>query len=73
MTPPPTGRDPRYRVVVYQLDNDRNTKIMDATASGFIAAAASIRHGEMDIALGDGGAHELKAHIALFISGQYRD
>ncbi|MDQ6804614.1 MAG: hypothetical protein M3065_06535 [Actinomycetota bacterium] len=67
----PSSRAPRYRVVVYQLDNDRNTKIMDATASGFIAAAASIRHSELDIALSDGGAHELKAHIALFISGQY--
>jgi hypothetical protein len=70
----PSSRDPRYRVVVYELDNaDRQTKIMDATATGFIAAAASIRHGEMDVALGDGGAHELKAHIALFISAQYGD
>lgn len=65
-------RPPRYRVVVYELDDtDRQTAIMDATASGFIAAAASIHHGEMDIALGDGGPHALKQHIALFISDHY--
>jgi hypothetical protein len=45
---------------------------MDATASGFIAAAAMIRHGEMDIALADGGPRNLQEHIALFIAGQYR-
>jgi hypothetical protein len=70
-SPPPAGQAPRYRVVVYEIDGDRETTVMDATASGFIAAAASIRHGEMDIALGDGGNHDLKAHIALFIAGQY--
>jgi hypothetical protein len=71
MTPPPTGRATRYQVVVYELDNDRKTTIMDATATGFIAAAASITNGEMDIALGDGGPHDLKQHIGLFIAGQY--
>ena len=44
---------------------------MHATAAGFIAAAASITDGEMEIALGDGGPHALKQHIALFIAGQY--
>jgi hypothetical protein len=68
----PRSRAQRYRVVVYELDNtDRQTKIMDATATGFIAAAASIRHGEMDIALADGGPHALQQHIALFLAGQY--
>ncbi len=69
----PQPRTPRYRVTVHELHGDHQTKIMDATASGFIAATASIQDGEMDITLGDGGAHELKAHIALFISRQYRD
>lgn len=72
MTRPRPGAS-RYRVVVYELDHDdRQTKIMDTTASGFIAAAASIHNGEMDIALGDGGTHNLKQHIALFIAGQHR-
>jgi hypothetical protein len=71
MTPPPTGCGIRYRVVVYELDNDRQTTVMDATAPGFIAAAASIRNGEMDVALGDGGPHTLIQHIGLFIAGQY--
>ena len=67
MTPPQ-----RYELVVHRIDGDgRRTKIMDATAAGFIAAAASITHGEMEIALGDGGPHGLKQHIALFIAGQY--
>ena len=65
------GRTPRYRVVVHELHDGRQTTVMDATAAGFIAAAASIRDGEMDIALSDGGADGLKAHIALFIAGQY--
>ena len=43
---------------------------MDATATGFIAAAASITNGEMDIALGDGGPHDHEQHIGLFIAGQ---
>jgi hypothetical protein len=44
---------------------------MDATASGFIAATASIHNGKMDIALGDGGPNNLKQHIGLFIASQY--
>lgn len=67
----PRRRAPGYRVVVYELDGDRKTKVMDATASGFIAAAASIHNGEMDIALGDGGPDALKQHIGLFIASQY--
>jgi hypothetical protein len=43
MTRPPRRGASRYRVVVYELDRgDRQTKIMDATASAFIAAAATI-------------------------------
>lgn len=64
----------RYELVVHQIDdNGRRTKIMHARAAGFIAAAASITDGEMQIALGDGGPHALKQHIALFIAGQYPD
>jgi hypothetical protein len=71
MTPPPPRRPIRYRIVVYELDNDQQTTVMDATATGFIAAAASIHNGEMDVALGDGGPHALTQHIGLFIAGQY--
>ena len=71
MTPQPGRRAPRYRVVVYELDNDHQTKVMDATATGYIAAA-TIRHGEMDIALANAGPRNLQEHIALFIAGQYR-
>jgi len=71
MTPPPAG-DLRYRVVVYEIDHDRRTKIMDATANGFIAAAATIHNGEMDITLGDGGPHDLQQHIALTITNEHR-
>jgi hypothetical protein len=72
MTPPPKRRTPRYRVIVYELDNnDRQTKIMATTANGFIAAAASIQDGEIDIVLGDGGPHNLQQHIALFLADQY--
>jgi hypothetical protein len=69
--PDPSGRAPRYRVVVYELHDDNQTKIMDATTSGLIAAAATIHDGEMDITLADGGTHDLKQHIALFINNQY--
>jgi hypothetical protein len=72
MTPQPGRRAPRYRVVVYELDNDHQTKVMDATATGYIAAAATIRHGKMDIALANGGPRNLQEHVALFIAGQYR-
>jgi hypothetical protein len=68
----PTRRPPRYRLVVHEIRDGRQTTIMDATASGFIAAAAGIQHGEMDVVLGDGGPHDLKAHIALFITNHYR-
>ncbi len=68
----PTRHAPRYRIVVHEIRDARQTTIMDATASGFIAAAASIQHGEMDVALSDGGPHDLKAHIALFITNHYR-
>jgi hypothetical protein len=69
--PTRAGRAPRYRVIVHELRDGRQTTVMDATAAGFIAAAATIRNGKMDIALGDGGSPDLKAHIALFIAGQY--
>jgi hypothetical protein len=72
MTTRPAGRAPRYRVVVYELDGATQTKIMDATTSGFIAAAATIQNGEMDITLADAGTHDVKQHIALFIKRQYR-
>jgi hypothetical protein len=68
MTPQPGIR---YRVIVYELENDQQTPVLDETATGFIAAAASIRDGEMDVALGDGGPHPLIQHIGLFIAGQY--
>lgn len=68
----PTRRPPRYRLVVHEIRDGRQTRIMDATASGFIAAAASTQHGEMDVALSDGRPHDLKAHIALFITNHYR-
>jgi hypothetical protein len=61
---------PRYRVVVTEIRDGQQTTIMDQTATGFIAAA-STHKGEMDIALGDGGPHNLIAHIALFITNQY--
>jgi hypothetical protein len=72
MTPRPSGRPTRYRVVVYELHDATQTKIMDATTSGFIAAAATIHNGEMDITLADAGTHDVKQHIALFIKRQYR-
>jgi hypothetical protein len=72
MTPGPGGRPTRYRVVVYELDGATQTKIMDATTNGFIAAAATIDNGEMDITLADAGTHDVKQHIALFIKRQYR-
>jgi hypothetical protein len=62
---------PRYRVVVTEIRDNQKTTIVDATANGFIAAAASTHKGEMDIALGEGGPHNLIAHIALFITNQY--
>jgi hypothetical protein len=62
---------PRYRVVVTEIRDGQHTTVMDETARGFIAAAASIHKGEMDIALSDGGPHNLIAHIALFITNQY--
>jgi hypothetical protein len=71
MTSRPSGRALRYRVVVYELDSATQTKIMDATTSGFIAAAATIHNGEMDITLADAGTHDVKQHIALFIKHQY--
>ncbi len=72
MTPTPGGRALRYRVVVYELRDQAQTKIMDATTSGFIAAAATIHNGDMDITLADAGTHDVKQHIALFIKRQYR-
>jgi hypothetical protein len=53
---------------VTEIRDGHHTTVMDETARGFIAAAASIHKGEMDIALGDGGPQELIAHIALFIT-----
>jgi len=72
MTPHPGGRPTRYRVVVYELHDATETKIMDATTSGFIAAAATIDNGEMHITLADAGTQDVKQHIALFIKRQYR-
>jgi hypothetical protein len=62
----------RYHIVVTEIRDGRHTIVMDETARGFIAAAASIQNGEMDIALADGGPQPLIAHIALFITNQYR-
>ena len=41
MTPPPKRRTPRYRVVVYELDNDHQTQVMDATATGYQQSSMS--------------------------------
>ena len=67
-------RPPRYRVVVYELHDNTTTttKIVDATANGFIAAIGSIQNGIIDGELGDGGPHDLQQHLALFINSQYR-
>jgi hypothetical protein len=72
MSAQPPGRAPRYRVVVYELDRDTQTKVMDTTADAFIAAAASDDHDDIAIALGDGGSRHLQRHIAQLIKSQYR-
>jgi hypothetical protein len=73
MTQPRQGRAPRYRMVVYELDHDnRQSTVMDATASGFIAAAATIHDGVMDAQLADGGPRHLQQHIAILIAREYR-
>jgi hypothetical protein len=71
MTPAPRRARPRYRIVVTEIRDGQHATIMDETANGFIAAAASFHRGEMEVALGEGGPHNLIAHIALFIKNHY--
>lgn len=43
--PEPTPRalpEIRYRIVCYEIEGDQQTKILDATARGFIALTATI-------------------------------
>ncbi|MDQ2761437.1 MAG: hypothetical protein M3Y17_13700 [Actinomycetota bacterium] len=59
-----------YRVVVYEHDHQNGCQnmIMDATATGLIAAIATIANGTMDAQVADGGPRDLQAHIALLIA-----
>lgn len=57
-----------YRVICYELIEDRKNLIMDSTDHGFIAATGSIIGGVIDGELSHAGPHELQAHLALTIA-----
>jgi hypothetical protein len=61
---------PRYRVVAYELDHDRETIVMDATGTGFLAIVATIRDGEMTADLGNAGPQALQEHMAILIANE---
>jgi hypothetical protein len=48
MPEPTTPPETRYRIVCYELENDQQTVIFDATARGFILITGTIdKHGAM--------------------------
>jgi hypothetical protein len=59
---------PRYRVVCYELQGDRQQLVMDATGAGLIAATGVISAGRLKGELGSAGPQELQAHLALRIA-----
>lgn len=64
-------RPPRYRVVAYELRDERATVVMDATGAGFVAAVGTIvAEGTMRGELGGAGPADLQAHIALLIANE---
>lgn len=59
---------PRYRVVCYELRDDREQVVMDATGAGFIAATGVITAGRLRGELVSAGSQQLQAHLALRIA-----
>ncbi len=69
MTEPTPHPPPRYRVICYELTDDREDLIMDVTDQGFVVATGrltprSIMQGELCHA----GPRQLQAHLALLIA-----
>jgi hypothetical protein len=58
----------RYRVICYELVDDRKNLIMDSTGQGFIAATGTLVRDVIDGELSHAGPHELQAHLALMIA-----
>ncbi|MGH2842640.1 MAG: hypothetical protein ACRDKL_03515 [Solirubrobacteraceae bacterium] len=71
---PPQAPEPRYRIVCYELDQDgRQTVLLDTTAAGYIAAAATITDdGTMHGELATGGRPALRDRIAQLIQREHR-
>ena len=63
-----TSPRPRYRVVCYELHEDRQQPIMDETGDGFVAAIGAIAGSQLQAELASAGPHELQAHLALAIA-----
>jgi hypothetical protein len=64
-TPPPR---PRYRVICYELIEDRQELIADVTDQGFVLATGRITRDTLEGELCHAGPRELQAHLALLIA-----
>jgi hypothetical protein len=66
--------EPRYRIVCYELDEDgQQTVLLDTTAAGYIAAAATIADdGTMHGNFATGGFPALRERIARLIQHEHQ-
>ncbi len=64
----PSHPRPRYRVICYELTDDRKELIADITDEGFVLASGKLANGTLEGELCHAGPHELQAHLALLIA-----
>ncbi len=68
MAEPAPHPRPRYRVICYELTDDREDLIMDVTDQGFVVATGRLTpSGIMQGELWHAGPRQLQAHLALLI------
>ena len=64
----PSHPRPRYRVICYELTEDREKLIADVTDEGFVLATGKLAGGVLEGELCHAGPRELQAHLALLIA-----
>ena len=59
---------PRYRVICYELIDNREQLIVDITDHGFVLATGKFTNDVLEGELCHAGPHDLQAHLALLIA-----
>jgi hypothetical protein len=66
-----SNRQPRYRVTVHELHDGKTTTVINAYASAYITAVATLDDDLMEVHFGEGRPGTLQRHVVAAITDEY--